>query len=1110
MIEDICKRGGLLDTLFNSIESCDKVSVFGCGLGERLSIAQGCNAFILYVANVEKHSEIVEKFQGANFRCESLAFEPSLFDNFNNPKLLDVLYKLIDQKLDALVVNPAVLQTLMPPKEFLEKNKFCLSRGEEISVTDVQTRLVSLGFERCEAVSSNNCFSVKGDTIDLMTDDKYYRVMWDWDKVEKIKECDSVSLMPIVDVDGLQIKNDALFEIDYKKLDTFYSNTDNTQTRIFIDENKSNCHKHMWFLPFSRSLLSKIYDYLSDYVLVFDDVKTNFEAYLESADMFNQSIKEGIKEGKLISQHKDYVLPPNIMLPDGVGVVGFQNITNANKIFSPNKVFSFRCMPTISYKGKWDILALDISSRPQTATQVLYAKSAEVANAISRVFDKNHLQYTLSQSLSKLQNGINILIKSGGISCAFVDENIYIYSSDDLCGVVKKSVVKDIAPFEVGLPEKNDIVVHNIYGVGRCLGVECLKLTNASRDYVVIEYKNSDKLYLPVENINQISKYIGGEKQPQLNKLGSNDFIKTKEKVKAKIKEMAFSLVELYKARLNTKGYVYPKETELMAEFADSFGYTETADQIKAINDIFADMESGRVMDRLVCGDVGFGKTEVAMRASFKTVVAGKQVAFMCPTTILSEQHYNTLFARMNKFGIKIEVLNRFKTTAECQKIYNRIKSGEVDIVVGTHKLLNKNIVYKNLGLLVLDEEQKFGVEAKETIKELKRNVNVLTLSATPIPRTLNMALSGIRDISVIETPPISRIPTQVQVCEYNDIILKNAIARELDRGGQVLVVYNKIEKIYDWAGKIINMFGGEVVVDVAHGQMEEKKLEDAIMKLYSGETQVLVSTTLIENGVDLPNANTLVVLDADQLGLSQLYQLKGRIGRSDRQAYAYFTYNKDLLNETAYKRLEAISQFTAMGSGFKIALRDLEIRGAGNVLGVEQHGHMQKVGYALYIQLLNEAVGELKGDAVKTVHDVRVETSYNAYIPNYYIQNYNARISAYMKISKLADLQGLTELYKELEEGFGDVPNEVVDLMKISLIKNLAQKLGATKVVLRKDECKIVFERLDDLKDLMDDIKLADGVVLEMENMPIMVVKAENGENIMDKTQNFLEICAT
>lgn len=1110
MIENICKKGSLLDTLFNSISEGKKVTVFGCGLGEKLNIALGCNAFILYVAGGDRQSEIAEKLRGANLRCDILSYTPSLHNSFNNKNLIDVLYKLIDEKLDALIIEPILLQAYLPNVDYLKNSKFSLCVNDKVDINEVISNLTQLGFDRVDYVEDDHTFSVKGDTIDIKTDDEYYRVMWDWDKIDKIKRLDVVSLMPINNVESIQIKNNKLFDVDYDKLDLFYSKTETPAIKQYIDDNRSNCQKDWWFAPFSSYNLSKIYDYLPNCVIMFDDVKTNYESYKQGCETYNQEIKTAIKNEEMTTSHKDFLLSENMVFPLETSVVGFQNITNANKIFSPQKVFNFRCMPSISYRGKWDVLALDLNTRPSNATQILYVKSNEYINQISQVLDRKHIPYNIANTVSQCKVGINLLNRTGGISCAFVDENIYVYDSEDLCGKVKKIADKNFESFDTILPEKNDIVVHNIYGVGRCLGVECLKLSSSSRDYVIIEYKNNDKLYLPVENINQISKYIGGDKHPALNKLGSNDFVKTKEKVKAKIKDMAFSLVELYKARLSLKGYVYPKEDEFMSEFAESFGYTETADQIKALQDIFADMESGRVMDRLICGDVGFGKTEVAMRSAFKTVVAGKQVAFMCPTTILSEQHYNTLLSRMKNFGIQIEVLNRFKTKSECEKIYQKVKDGSVDIVVGTHKLLNKNLVYKDLGLLILDEEQKFGVEAKETIKEMRRNVNVLTLSATPIPRTLNMALSGIRDISVIETPPISRIPTQVQVCEYSDLILKNAILRELDRAGQVLVVYNKVETIYDWAGKIKNLIGNDVVVDVAHGQMDEKKLETAIMKLYNGETQILVSTTLIENGIDLPNANTLIVLDADELGLSQLYQLKGRIGRSDRQAYAYFTYRKDLLNETAYKRLEAISQFTAMGSGFKIALRDLEIRGAGNVLGVEQHGHMQKVGYAMYIQLLNEAVGELKGNTAIRSHEVRVETSLNAFVPHDYIQNYGARMSAYMKISKISNLEEYVKVYHEFEDAFGDVPVELNNLLKISLIKNLAQKMDATKVVLKTHECKVFFENIHAVERYMDVINNTPDVVLEVESVPIIVVKGDVNQNILDKSQNFLSICAT
>ncbi len=1107
MFNKFIKRGGLLDTLFNSIENDERVSVFGCGLGEKLNIVRETDKFFLYVVNSESDGEnIFEKLVSMGLRVKVLFHNPSPSNLFIQKDMIKILGDAIDGNLDGLIVNPLLLMSSLPSSQHLKTQRLVVKKESSVSLDEVKKRLLLLGFERSEFLDESGQFSVKGDTLDLILNDKYYRMFWDWDILKQIKECDRATLIPVAELDELEIFGNKILDIDFDKLALDIKSSKNDELKKYSEASVNT--NNMWYLPYTNNFVSNIYGVSDNICIYFNDTKLTYDNLIQDIKAHNEDIKCGIKEGRYLQSHSSCIISDKIQFPDNVAIVGFQHITNANRLFAPKRVFSFKCMPNISYNKNWDLLSFDILSKPSSASQLLFVKNDTNANQIKAVLERKGIDCNIVSSVSSALSGVNIITKPWGVSCGFVDDNIYVYSSESLFGKHKsvKSLKNVGEAFEIELPKTNDIVVHNVHGVGRCLGVECLKLSDSSRDYVIIEYKAGDKLYLPVENINSISKYIGGDQAPKLNKLGSSDFVKTKEKVKSHLKEMAFSLTELYKSRLDQKGYRYPKHDQMMEDFNNSFEYTETADQLKAIEDIMAEMEDGKVMDRLVCGDVGFGKTEVAMRAAFKTVLGGKQVAFMCPTTILSEQHYNTLLARMKKFGIVIKVLNRFRSKSECQKVFEGVKDGKVDIVVGTHKLLNKNLQFKNLGLLILDEEQKFGVEAKESIKEMRRNVNVLTLSATPIPRTLNMALAGIRDISVIETPPVSRIPTSVQVCEFSDAIVKTALLREIDRGGQALIVYNRVENIYEWASHIKALIGEDVAIGVAHGQMEEKQLENEIFKLYNGETQVLIATTLIENGIDLPNANTLIVIESDKLGLSQLYQLKGRVGRGDRESFAYFTYSKDVLNEDAYKRLEAISQYTAMGSGFKIALRDLEIRGAGNVLGAQQHGHMQKVGYALYIQLLNEAVGEIKGKAISQQNDVRVETLLNAFIPHDYIPSYGARMSAYMKISKIKDVEGLEKAINDFEDAFGTVPEEVENLCKISLIKNLSNCLGASRASIKRNETKLYFDNLERVEKVIKNLEKNQNIVLDLEKMPIITITGEKEENILDKTIKFFK----
>ncbi len=1119
MISKFIQADGIIEKLLNSIENADKISVFGCGTGEKLTLLKETGKFVLFLCEDAKNAHLIkEKFESINMNCEIITEGDDYFSLFNNNlHVLNTLKQILLNKLNVLVITPEVLFKNFPQKQYVISSVIEISEGQNLELQDFIASLTNFGFCRKECIENPGEFSVKGDVLDFYcSENEYYRIMFDFDVCGKIKVCDPVTLLPVSQIPKLKIFTRNYLEIDNLALKTYLEKNKSNFTSL-LKEREENKHNLILFEDFSTNLNSNIFEYLpDDSVIAINDSKSVYSALCNYVENFNNSITQLIKEDKLPKTFKNKLKNKQVNFPLNLPVLTFQFITNANKFYSPNKIFNISSSPAISYTKNLQMLVQDlfISSRAD-ATILIFTGTNEGAEKIFRLLNANRLPYNFANTLLNAQKGaINVIPKEYGISARFDEENFFVYGTFDLF-LKPKSASKNtpVNSFdEAFLPETNDFVVHNTYGIGKYLGVKCLNLKGGARDYFVIEYKNNDTLYLPVENISSLSKYVGSDKAPVLNKLGGNDFIKTKEKVKSRIKESAINLVALYAERQNLKGFKYPKDDELMAEFENSFGYHETADQLNAINDVKQDMESGKLMDRLICGDVGFGKTEVALRCAFKTILAGKQVAFMCPTTILSQQHYNTCLIRLKNFGINVEVLNRFKSNADCLKIFEKLASGEIDLVVGTHKLLNKNIHFKNLGLLILDEEQKFGVEAKEYIKSLKNSVNVLTLSATPIPRTLHMSLIGVRDISVIETPPTSRIPTQVFVLEYDDNIIKNSVQRELNRGGQVLIIYNKVESIYSFASKVKQIIGEDVALDVTHGQMNEKMLEDAIFKLYNGQTRVLISTTLIENGVDLPNANTLIVVNADALGLSQLYQLKGRIGRGDKQAYAYFTYNANkLLNENAFKRLQAISQYTAMGSGFKIALKDLEIRGSGNVLGLEQSGHMEKIGYALYLQLLNETIGEIKGQAVSKVTDVKIETDLPAYLPNNFITNYHNRISLYLKISKINSVERLKETLKQLSEIYGELPEEMENLCKISLIREFSSKILASKVVIKKCQANVYFTEFKEsinncLISAMDDYK--DYVVLNVLNSPIITLNTKQTGNVLDLLINFLQSC--
>jgi transcription-repair coupling factor (superfamily II helicase) len=821
-------------------------------------------------------------------------------------------------------------------------------------------------------------------------------------------------------------------------------------------------------------------------------------------EVYLSEYKDRIKNSSLYKVLGDYVdsITKYFNFPTNFTLVAFHFIQQNNRIFKPQKVFSIRTLPTINYSNNWNVLTLDLKNFENNGyTVILSAPTNEQSVRLSAYLENNGIRHGVFQRVAlATKSQVNIVNRKIPYSITLPEEKLAVIGYTSLFGKPKKIIETDTSFFDGEVPNENDYVVHSVHGVGRCLGVKALQISGSIRDYVVIEYKNSAKVYLPVENLNQLSKYIGSDKTPTINKIGGVEFAKTKAKVKSAVKRVAFDLIALYRDRLNLKGLKYREDDDMQREFESSFGFSETADQIKAIDACKEDLESGKVMDRLVCGVVGFGKTEVALRIAFKTILNGKQVAFLCPTTILSEQHYNTAKSRMANFGVKIEVLNRLRSKKDVERIKKDFASGKIDLLCGTHKLLASDIDYKNLGLLVLDEEQKFGVADKEKIKNIRKSVNVLTLSATPIPRTLNMSLIGVRDISVIETPPTERLPSDVQVVEYSDNLVKTALTRELDRGGQALVIFNRVEGIYDYASKVKTLVPN-AIVSVAHGQMKSEELEKEIYNLYTGETQILVATTLIENGVDLPNANTLIVIDSDMLGLSQLYQLKGRIGRSDKYSYAYFTFsNRNILTDNGYKRLQAIKEFSELGSGFKIAMRDLEIRGAGSLLGAEQSGHIEKIGYNMYVELLNESVKELRGEKIDKRTDIRVETNIPAYLPHDYIESTARRMSVYKDISNIDTTDKLDKLKDNLENVYGNIPEELMSIMKIALIKNNLSKIGVSKVVL-KSLSLITFESKEYISKKVIDLvhEFADRVSLKVADSPVLEIRIEKCENILD-----------
>lgn len=988
------------------------------------------------------------------------------------------------------------------PQSIVEER---ISKGDELDVSKFVKRLVTLGYKRVELVSSKGEFSVRGDVVDVYPlGGVPTRIMTDFDVVDSIRAYNPITLLTTTELDNCTIPANTYYSLNNQDIDNVYAERKLKKDELYFDL-ISSVDVDFRRLAFDKNCTSTIFDYVSDGVIAFDGAKSIYDSLSGTIDGYNGRINEsGL--GKVLDKIN---ISDVLKFPQSLTLVAFHFIQQNNRIFSPQKVFSIRTLPAVNYVGHNNVLTLDVGNYyRQGYTVILCAGSSEGGNKLQGILSSSGLSASICQRMSlATMSSINIVAKKYPLDIILPEDKLAIISFNSLFGKPRKVIDSvDTSYVDGEVPSENDYVVHSIHGIGRCLGIKTLNLSSSMRDYVVIEYKNSDKVYLPVENLNQLSKYVGSDKAPAINKIGGEEFARTKAKIKSAVKKIAFDLMALYRDRMNKKGIKYMPDEQIQRDFEIGCGFDETVDQLKAIDDCKKDMEEGKVMDRLVCGDVGFGKTEVALRIAFKTILNGKQVAFLCPTTILSEQHYNTAKSRMASYGVRIEVLNRLRSKVDIDRIKEEFSSGKIDMLCGTHKLLASDINYKNLGLLILDEEQKFGVSDKEKIKNMRKNINVLTLSATPIPRTLNMSLIGVRDISLIETPPMERIASDVQVVEYSETLIKSAILRELERQGQVLVIYNRVEKIYNFASKIKNMCP-DAEVSVAHGQMNEKELEQEIMALYSGKTQVLVATTLIENGVDLPNANTLIVINSDMLGLSQLYQLKGRIGRSDKSSYAYFTFDsrKDL-TENAYKRLQAIKEFSTMGSGFKIAMRDLEIRGAGSLLGAEQSGHIEKVGYNMYVDLLNESVKELKGESTTARSDIRVETNVPAYLSYDYIESMNLRMAIYREISNIDTSEKLARFIEKTSSGYGDIPVELENLTKIALIKNRLSFYGVERVILR-NTIKICFDSRESLNARVIDAinSYGDSATLDIAQKPIIEVKVGTGVGVLEEALKFI-----
>jgi transcription-repair coupling factor (superfamily II helicase) len=824
------------------------------------------------------------------------------------------------------------------------------------------------------------------------------------------------------------------------------------------------------FINYFYEKMSSLIEYLENenIIYILDEPDRLRERSETVEKEFRESMINRLEKGYVMAGQVDVMNTYNHIL-DKISRhqrVVFNAISRKIKGIDISETYHIDAKNIVSYNSSFELLVKDLKNYKKKGYKILLLTSSRTrAERLAENLRDYELEAFYSDNSERSLKSKEIMVTVGNLHNGFEYPLIkfVVITQSDIFGrekAKKKRVkkhysgnkIQDFNELSIG-----DYVVHENHGLGIYRGIEKIEVDKVVKDYIKIEYAGNSNLYILATQLDLIQKYAGSDaKTPKLNKLGTQEWTKTKTKVKGAVKDIAKDLVEIYSARQNQKGYQFSKDNIWQKEFEEIFPYEETQDQLNAIEDTKKDMESDKIMDRLVCGDVGYGKTEIAIRAAFKAVQDGKQVVVLVPTTILSQQHYNTFSQRMKDYPIRIDMMSRFRTAAGVKNTIAGLKTGEVDIVIGTHKLLSKDIVYKDLGLLIVDEEQRFGVTHKEKIKALKKEVDVLTLTATPIPRTLHMSLVGIRDMSVLEEPPVDRLPIQTYVMEYDTEMVREAINRELVRGGQVYYVYNRVNDIDEVTNRIAKLVP-EANVVYAHGQMSERKLEQIMYDFIEGEIDVLVSTTIIETGLDISNVNTIIIHDADNFGLSQLYQLRGRVGRSNRTSYAFMMYKRDkMLKEVAEKRLQAIREFTELGSGFKIAMRDLEIRGAGNILGHEQHGHMAAVGYDLYCKLLNEAVATLKGEKVKNDFETKIDLNVDAFIPSSYIRNEMQKLNVYKQIASITSQEEYMDMQDELIDRFGDMPKNVENLLSIALIKSLAHNAWITEISCEGKKIKI------------------------------------------------------
>ncbi|MBQ8848973.1 MAG: transcription-repair coupling factor [Clostridia bacterium] len=1017
---------------------------------------------------------------------------------------LKVLSGLLDNSLDAVVTTPdAALSYTISPERLISANLKIEYDKTQIDPSDLAARLVNAGYVRVELVEAAGQFALRGGIIDVYpafavftdidgnkTSGSYpFRIELFGDEIDRMEIFDASTQRMTVTLDAVEFSPARELLITDEKRNELKKAIEAWRAKSKDDRAKAEMTAELASLDASEEInfadkyITLIYpertcllDYFSARTTVFlRNTTAVFERAKAAEWHLNQTVEELLTAGTIAPKYTDYAKPQTFLdvFLDNSSVIHFDSLGQGMSGKKLGGIFTFKTKHMVSYCENLDLLCDDLDGyRRNGYSIVLVAENEAAAKNICVLLREKGFVAVMDDSDSKSVDRSVITVvwkhfirgyemtlpKVAVLSTCPESRDGSSFSSGGLKKRKKKKsgteAILSYNDLEVG-----DFVVHEIHGIGQYMGIENLTVDGVSRDYINIRYAGSDRLFLPVDKLDMVSKYIGAHSDDGLVKLsrfGGSEWGRAKSKAKAAVKDIAKDLIKLYAERSRKPGFAFPEDDDLQADFEAAFEYDETDGQLDAIADIKEDMMKPTPMDRILCGDVGFGKTEVAMRAAYKAVLGGKQVAILVPTTLLALQHFQTLTSRMRAFSVNVDMISRFRTPKQQAQSLRRLKRGDTDIIIGTHRLVSKDIEFKDLGLLIIDEEQRFGVAQKEKLKQISNNVDVLTLTATPIPRTLNMAMGGIRDISVLDEAPVDRLPVQTYVLEYDELILIEAIRRELRRGGQVFYLYNFVESIDRCAAKLAAAIP-EARITVAHGKMDKEQLEDIWSEMLAGEIDILVCTTIIETGVDIPNANTLIVENSQRLGLSQLHQIRGRVGRSSRRAYAYFTYPREkTVNEVATKRLEAIRDYAEFGAGFKIAIRDMEIRGAGNLLGAEQHGHLDAVGYELYIKLLNEAVLEEKGEKIPEKLECTVTLRCDAFIPDKYVPYSSQRMGLYKRIAMIETPEDRDDIIDELIDRFGDVPKPTSNLLSAALVRAAAKKCEITTIIEEVSEIKI------------------------------------------------------